>query len=308
MSTDTSGVKGNSHSYAATVSGDGRRVAYVSHANNLVADDTNLYADVFVLDRREGTLERIPSPAAADCGEPTLSADGRTLAFVSYENDTNRIYLRVDDGEPWQVAEGDSPALSGDGRFLAYVAPLPGAPDGVKGVMRREVHTGNLTLVGTTRFNDSLPGHTLEPALDAHGSVWAFASDAPDIVPGDDNDVRDVFVAASSEDTTPPELELAVSQDILWPPNKKFKEIQVSGLASDDSGQVQVELVLNDEYGSVVDQVIPGFGSTVWLEAWRDGDDLDGRVYTITAVATDPAGNRSEATATVLVPHDMRNK
>ena len=54
--------------------------------------------------------------------------------------------------------------------------------------------------------------------------------------------------------------------------------------------------------------VVPGFGSTIWLEAWRDGDDLDGRIYTITAVAVDAAGNRTEKSVTAIVPHDMRDK
>ena len=82
----------------------------------------------------------------------------------------------------------------------------------------------------------------------------------------------------------------------------------VAGSTTYDSGIVEVEITLNDEYGSVVGQVVPGFGSSLWLEAWRDGSDIDGRTYTVTAVASDAAGNSSEQSATVIVPHDMRDK
>jgi hypothetical protein len=51
---------------------------------------------------------------------------------------------------------------------------------------------------------------------------------------------------------------------------------------------------------------VPGFGSAIPLESWRAGTDMDGRLYTITAVVTDKAGNQSRGTTTVLVPHDMR--
>ncbi|NVN98754.1 MAG: hypothetical protein HXX17_05465, partial [Geobacteraceae bacterium] len=60
-----------------------------------------------------------------------------------------------------------------------------------------------------------------------------------------------------------------------------------------------------DEYGKYNMQGLK-FGDTVMLEAWRDGNDMDGRIYTITAVATDLAGNKTTKSATVIVPHDMR--
>ena len=69
------------------------------------------------------------------------------------------------------------------------------------------------------------------------------------------------------------------------------------------SGIVSVVTIVTDEYG-VYNMTGLAFGSTVQLEAWREGTDRDGRQYTITAVATDKAGNASTATTTVMVPHD----
>jgi len=45
----------------------------------------------------------------------------------------------------------------------------------------------------------------------------------------------------------------------------------------------------------------------VLLQAQRNGNDLNGRLYTITVAAQDNAGNPSSATATAVVPHDEGN-
>ena len=48
VSMSSTGIQGNGHSYTSSVSGDGHLVAFLSFANNLVADDTNKTRDVFV--------------------------------------------------------------------------------------------------------------------------------------------------------------------------------------------------------------------------------------------------------------------
>ena len=52
VSVGSAGVQGNGASYGPSISADGRYVAFVSAASNLVAGDTNGYADVFVRDRK----------------------------------------------------------------------------------------------------------------------------------------------------------------------------------------------------------------------------------------------------------------
>ena len=42
----------------------------------------------------------------------------------------------------------------------------------------------------------------------------------------------------------------------------------------------------------------------IYLRAERDGNDKDGRVYTITYIATDESGNEAIASAEVKVPHN----
>jgi len=64
-------------------------------------------------------------------------------------------------------------------------------------------------------------------------------------------------------------------------------------------------LTITDALG-IHAMTVPGNGNAIQLESWRAGSDRDGRVYTITAVIIDNAGNQSTGTTTVLVPHDMR--
>ncbi len=102
-----------------------------------------------------------------------------------------------------------------------------------------------------------------------------------------------------------PDVFISASRQTLWPPNKKLVPVVISGnVATFGSDIKDVTISVADEYGKYNLQGLK-FGDTVLLEAWREGSDMDGRVYTITAVVTDQAGNRATKSATVIVPHDM---
>ncbi|MBZ0253726.1 MAG: hypothetical protein K8I02_10340, partial [Candidatus Methylomirabilis sp.] len=98
---DARGVQGDAASGSCGVSADGRRVAFASRASNLVAGDQNRYSDVFVADLSKRTLRRASvssQGAEADGdsqGQPSLSADGRFVAFQS-----NAGNLAPDDADP----------------------------------------------------------------------------------------------------------------------------------------------------------------------------------------------------------------
>jgi Tol biopolymer transport system component len=59
VSVSSSGEQANDYSFGVAISGDGRYVAFVSSATNLVPGDTNNAADVFLRDRRAGTTTRV---------------------------------------------------------------------------------------------------------------------------------------------------------------------------------------------------------------------------------------------------------
>ena len=62
------GVQGDGSSFYPAISADGRYVAFVSLAANLVPGDTNGSLDVFVRDRLTGTTERVSVPAGWRAG------------------------------------------------------------------------------------------------------------------------------------------------------------------------------------------------------------------------------------------------
>jgi Tol biopolymer transport system component len=105
VSVSSSGQEGNARSYNPAISADGRYVAFVSHADNLVARDTNGQDDVFVHDRETGQTTRVSlawngAQANSWSDHPSISADGRYVAFHSRASnlvaaDTNGAYMDV---------------------------------------------------------------------------------------------------------------------------------------------------------------------------------------------------------------------
>ena len=89
MSVADDGTQGNGSSeYSGdpSISADGRYVAFMSDASNLVPGDTNGNADIFVYDRQTDSIERVSVASDGTEGNsksisPSLSADGRYVAF-----------------------------------------------------------------------------------------------------------------------------------------------------------------------------------------------------------------------------------
>jgi Tol biopolymer transport system component len=86
------GVEPNGPSMAATISGDGRFVAFVSQASNIVDGDRNKSADVFLYDATSDTIVLVSRgvggrSANGVSGSPSISADGRLIAFHSDASD-----------------------------------------------------------------------------------------------------------------------------------------------------------------------------------------------------------------------------
>jgi hypothetical protein len=102
VSVDSAGAQGDGASFPAAITPDGRYVALQSYASNLVTGDTNGFGDVFLRDRQSGTTELVSVDSAgaqgnADSFFPSISTDGRTVAFYSsatnfVTGDTNGTY------------------------------------------------------------------------------------------------------------------------------------------------------------------------------------------------------------------------
>ncbi len=224
MSVSSSGGQGNSWSDAASISADGRYVAFYSEASNLVAGDTNQAQDVFVRDRQSGQTLRVSvdSSGAQVNGSsffPAISADGRFVAFTSYADslvpgDTNmKADTFVHDmltGETTRVsvdsngAQADDesftlpPAISGDGRYVAFSSVatnlVAGDTNGKSDIFVHDRRTGQTTRVSVSSAGAQANDASYFPALSADGRYVAFESAASNLVPGDTNARLDIFV------------------------------------------------------------------------------------------------------------------
>ena len=215
---------------APAITPDGRLVAFKSTATNLVPDDTNRAADIFVHDRLTGVTERVSvdsngAQANADSGffsRIGISADGRFVLFDSLAsnlvpNDTNgAIDIFVHDRtsgrtERVNVASngpgGDISAteavLSADGRVVAFTsgATMPGLGF-VETVFVHDRSTGQTESACLASDGTPANGSCTEPALSADGRFLEFGSSASNLVPGDTNGLNDVFVRDRSAGLT----------------------------------------------------------------------------------------------------------
>jgi len=235
VSVDSAGVQGNSGSgLFAAISGDGRFVAFDSHATNLVAGDTNGVGDVFVHDRQTGATQRASVDSAGNQGNgnsydtTAISADGRFVGFKSQAtnllpgdtNDAEDIFVhdRDDDGdgvfdEPGAIAtervsvdsagnQGDAgsggPAISADGRYVAFYSYATnlvlGDTNGGWDVFVHDRQTGVTQRVSVDSNGNQGNGSSTGTAISPDGRFVAFGSNATNLVPGDTNGQVDVFV------------------------------------------------------------------------------------------------------------------
>jgi hypothetical protein len=117
-------------------------------------------------------------------------------------------------------------------------------------------------------------------------------------------------------DTTPPELLVGLSPDLLWPPNHRMVDVTASWTATDLCSTPTVVLVSvssnepddGQDDGSTVDDIqgaVPGSADAQFeLRAERRSSG-GGRLYAVAYTATDAAGNTTPAARYVLVPHDQ---
>jgi Tol biopolymer transport system component len=229
VSVDSSGAQARGDSLLPSMTPDGRFVAFVGDAANLVAGDTNGCGDVFVHDMLTGatTLASVSSlgqQANAPCIFPSISADGRFVAFASIAStlvsgDTNahvdvfvhdlltgstRLASHDSVGVP---GNGDSysPSISADGRYVAFASDandlVPGDVNVASDVFVHDMLTGATTRVSVA-FGAGLPdGPSRYPSISADGRLIAFESDATNLVPGGTVGTK-VFVRDLQTETT----------------------------------------------------------------------------------------------------------
>jgi Tol biopolymer transport system component len=222
------GEKGNADSIEASLSGDGRLVAFESAAWSLHPEDTDSTEDIYAHDLATDTVTLVSRAAGPDgvkgnnhSGEPVVSRDGRSVAFESYASnlhlddrdttldafvrdlraDTTTLVSRAT-GATGAKGNGPSyePSLSGDGRFVAFTSGAsnlaPGDGDSTFDAFVRDLQTNTTTLVSraTGIVGAKGNGESVASAISDDGRFVAFASTATNLAPGDGDNSFDVFV------------------------------------------------------------------------------------------------------------------
>jgi Tol biopolymer transport system component len=153
-SLSSSGAQDNDESSAPTLSDDGRFVAFMSDATNLVARDTNGTTDVFVRDRQTDTTVR------ASVDSSGLEADGPSTF----------------------------PAVSGDGRFVAFQSRatnlVPLDTNGAEDVLVRDLVAGTTERVSVHSNGTQGDAGSRYAAVSRTGRYVAYESFSENLVPG----------------------------------------------------------------------------------------------------------------------------
>jgi Tol biopolymer transport system component len=221
VSVSSKGAEANLNSDTPSISANGRFVAFVSFASNLVGADTNGSHDIFVHNRRTGKTRRVSVTSSGAQARglsfgPSISANGRFVAFASFASDlvpgdTNGLDVFVHDrrtGKTRRVSVSSSgaqarenssdPSISADGRFVAFESSASNLvradTNEHEDLFVRDLRTGKTRRVSVSSSGAQAHGNSFDPSISASGRFVAFASLARNLVSGDTNHDPDIFV------------------------------------------------------------------------------------------------------------------
>jgi Tol biopolymer transport system component len=190
---------------------------FESTATNLVTGDTNLRSDIFVKTLASGAIARISvtktgAQANDDSVQPVFSPDGTKVAFRSFASN-----LVINGTFVWQIYQKDlvtgavtrvsstgigaaangfcyNPVYSHDGTKVAFESDATNLASGDTN-LRRDVFVKNLVVrVSSSAAGKVGNGNSFNPVFSPDGTQVAFDSFASNLVTGDTNGFRDVFV------------------------------------------------------------------------------------------------------------------
>jgi Tol biopolymer transport system component len=225
ISVDQSGVQGDSGSYQAAITRNGRWITFLSSASNLVAGDVNDMRDVFLFDRVTGAMELVSVStsggqgdawAGGSSGGPFASEDGRFVVFQSpatnmVPGDTNGftdVFVRDRaSGTTTRVVFGvggvetngptDVTSITPDARFIGLVSSasnlVANDTNGQFDSFVLDRASGTIERVSESSSGQEALGSSWACVLSDDGRFAVYTDTAPNLVANDTNDRRDVF-------------------------------------------------------------------------------------------------------------------
>ncbi len=279
-------------SFDAAISGDGRWIAYLSAASDIVPGSSG--RGVYLFDRDSGTTQRLTPPVlpstnawAAEIGGLVVSTSGERVVFTTdsplaaadgdqlqdlygWSRDSGALQLLSVDaaGQPLVgVVDAGSAALSANGAQVSFTMRTVTGNSGEGGVFVRDLQQGSLDrLLGPTVVLSQ--SHTSLSADARHVALSTYAQ----LLPSDVNGKSDVYVF----DRQLRSAEL-ISQSSGGAPGND--DSQYAAISAD--GRYVV-------FGSAASTFEPGVGG----EQIYRRDRVAGTTVRITQTSTDPSATR----------------
>ncbi|HUG61475.1 MAG TPA: hypothetical protein VMP03_06500 [Methylomirabilota bacterium] len=222
VSQTAAGIPGNGESNEPSVAAGGRRVAFSSFADNLVPGDLNDVSDIFVKNLTNGTVELVSTTALGDAANgssfsPWFAPNAGSVAFTSAAtnlvdgdfNEASDVFLKdLGSGAVTRLSTaangdeaifgGSEPVFSPDGARVAFISAstnlAPGATTIVFRVYVKTISSGAIQLVSADANGFASNFDSFRPRFSPDGGSVIFDSFADNLVPGDFNESRDVFI------------------------------------------------------------------------------------------------------------------
>jgi Tol biopolymer transport system component len=230
VSVDSHGNEALGRSVQPALSADGRFVAFVSLAENLVNADHNDVSDIFVRDLENGVTEIVSVgaggvPANGTSKFPALSGDGRYVVYQSkamnlaptiatpfyqiyrYDRVTGEVLL-VSQGVGGGAADGESqrPTVSADGRLVAFESWATNLTDtdtnGFSDVFVFDADRKQTEIISVSSSGEAATGVNGSAVISTDGNFVAFASYADNLADNDRNQHYDIYVRNRSRGET----------------------------------------------------------------------------------------------------------
>lgn len=279
------GVQANGRSYRPVISGNGLLVAFRSEATNLVPNDNNNQADIFIYDRVVNQIAQV-----------NLSSGG---AQSNSEDSTSGI------------------AINEDGKFVAFESRgsnlVTGDTNGAADIFVRDRATGKTIRVSVSSNGGQGNGASTLPSISANGRYVAFMSSASNLVADDSNNASDVFIHDRDTDNDGIFDEEGQTSTVRVSVSSDGAQANGSSTAPSISGDgryitfwsAATNLVNNDTNG-VGDIFLHDtkLGITTRVSVGRNGEQANGFSAFFSSISNDARFVAFESLATNIVPND----
>lgn len=171
VSTAEDGTETNGSSSTSTISSNGRYILFESEASNLVANDTNGVADVFVKDMVDNVIMRVSTD--------TSGVEGNTTST----NPNSR------------------PGISADGRFVTFYSTASNLvindTNGTADIFVKDITNGEIARISVSNTGEEADGYCYDTDISGNGRYILFDCDATNLVEDDTNGLKDIFRAVN---------------------------------------------------------------------------------------------------------------